>query len=342
MRYPTAPCKNCNVNSRKDFMFCPYCGQQTKEQLTVGLLFYNTIINYFSFDARFFKSIPPLLFKPGYLAKTFIEGKRTTYLHPAQLYLFLSVLFFFLITTLVVSENIKELDDALTNIPIALPEIEDSLSVNKLNENVLNIENQLLSKTDSLDSLLKEDSNSIALGKLSSSKLDSLIGLNAPEMQILMEMGMKENAGLLKQKLYSQALKFYKQRSAGTLLNTINETLPIAVFILLPIFAFLLQLLFFRRGGYANHLVFSFYFFSFVFFIFTLQLIANLIIDIQDWIDFLFILSIGVYLTFSIKEFYQIGWSTSIIKTIVHVFFFLLFVIPSAVLLLFFYGFIMY
>ncbi|MDB3862154.1 DUF3667 domain-containing protein [Flavobacteriaceae bacterium] len=137
MRYPTAPCKNCNVKYRKDFLFCPHCGQQTKEQLTVALLFYNTVINYFSFDARFFKSIQPLLFKPGYLAKAFIDGKRSTYLHPAQLYLFISVLVFFLMTTLVVSDNIKELDKVLINKTIALPVEEDSLSVNVLNENVL-------------------------------------------------------------------------------------------------------------------------------------------------------------------------------------------------------------
>ena len=81
---------------RKDFKFCPHCGQQTNDELTVALLFYNTITNYFSFDARFIKSIVPLLFKPGYLPKVFIEVKRSIYLHPGQLYLFISVLFFFL------------------------------------------------------------------------------------------------------------------------------------------------------------------------------------------------------------------------------------------------------
>ena len=332
MSYPTLPCKNCNQKYRKNFMFCPHCGQQTKEQLTVGLLFYNTIINYFSFDARFFKSIQPLLFKPGYLARAFIDGKRSTYLHPAQLYLFISVLFFFLITTLVVSDNIKELDNTILNTSLVLPKNEDSL-IEK---------SQLISKTDSLERFAVENSNSITLGKFSSKKLDSLIGLKAPEKQILMAMGMKENAGFLMKKFFAQGLKLYKQRSAGTLLNTINETLPIAVFVLLPIFAFLLKLFFFSKGGYANHLVFSFYFFSFVFFVLTLQFVINLIIDIQDWIDFLVILSIGIYLSVSVKQFYQIGWSSSILKTTLLTFFFLLFVIPSAVFLLFVYGFIMY
>jgi hypothetical protein len=66
--------------------------------LTIGVLFYNTISNYFSFDARFLKSFFPLMFRPGYLAVQFIGGKRLLYLHPAQMYLFVSVIFFFLLS----------------------------------------------------------------------------------------------------------------------------------------------------------------------------------------------------------------------------------------------------
>ena len=49
-------CKNCELDHEVGFQFCPHCGQKTNEDLTVGVLFYNTISNYFSFDARFFCS----------------------------------------------------------------------------------------------------------------------------------------------------------------------------------------------------------------------------------------------------------------------------------------------
>jgi len=90
------PCKNCDQEFDKTYEFCPYCGQKAKDVLTMGVLFYNTISNYFSFDARFLKSFLPLMFRPGYLPNKFVEGKRLLYSHPAQFYLFVSVIFFFL------------------------------------------------------------------------------------------------------------------------------------------------------------------------------------------------------------------------------------------------------
>ena len=96
---------NCEHKFEEGFKFCPHCGQKTNDDLTLGVLFYNTITNYFSVDARFFKSFIPLMFKPGYLAKRFIEGKRLLYLHPAQMYLFISVVFFFLFSFITRDNN---------------------------------------------------------------------------------------------------------------------------------------------------------------------------------------------------------------------------------------------
>jgi len=75
-------CKNCENKFDANFEYCPHCGQKVNDKLTVGVLFSNTIKNYFSVDARFFKSFFPLLLKPGYLPSKFIEGKRLLYYIP--------------------------------------------------------------------------------------------------------------------------------------------------------------------------------------------------------------------------------------------------------------------
>lgn len=353
MRYPTDFCKNCNLKFRKDYRFCPHCGQQAKDKLTVGLLFYNTVTNYFSFDARFFKSVYPLLCKPGYLAKLFVNGQRATYLHPAQLYLFTSIVFFFLMTTLVVSDNIKRVDEAFKNPSLFEPKEENTLDIKVLKGAALSelhrlnqhaISNELAEENaqhiQQLDTLLENARHEKNL--FSSRKLDSLIQENVREEQLLRTIGMKENANPLTQKFYAQGLKLYKQRSGGYLLETIYETFPFALFILLPVFALLLKVFFFRLGVYVNHLVFSFYFFSFLFFIFTLLLIINQVVNLPYWVDLIVVLSMAIYLILAIKRFYLASWSGAILKTGIITFFYFSLIMPATITILFLYGLLVY
>ena len=57
-------------------------------------------------DSRIFRSILPFLFRPGFLTREYLAGKRKTYMSPFRLYLLLSVIFFFLAQA--TSKNINE------------------------------------------------------------------------------------------------------------------------------------------------------------------------------------------------------------------------------------------
>ena len=359
MKYPTDQCKNCAKTYRKEFKFCPYCGQQTKDELTLGLLFYNTLTNYFSFDARFLKSIVPLLFRPGYLPKVFIEGKRSLYLHPGQLYIFISVIFFFLTTTFVIRDNVLQIDNALKNPNFITTskvdslfqeaiEVKDSSLSNKVSEKILeqDLSGLLMQSEAALDTLSseleKEGILKVNVLNFALKELDSLIATNATDEDILKEMGVQENISGFNKKIYLQALKLYRQRTAGKLVQNIYENFPIALFVLLPIFAFLIKLFFFKRGAYSYHLVFSLYFFSFLFFVFTLLLLFNQFITFSSWIDWFIIFSTGFYLILAIRYFYQSSWGITILKTGMISFIYLLFVIPLALILVSVYGFLMY
>ncbi len=303
----TTDCKNCEKSFRKDYDFCPYCGQKSKDDLTIGLLFYNTISNYFSFDARFFKSFIPLMIRPGYLAKRFVEGKRLLYLHPAQFYLFISIIFFFLFSFIARKqqlefdktmkkefENIKTIDTVSINTldSISIAKITEQIKSNKAISSGINEEELKV-----LDSIITVNANkgSIPLGLDFTEKLDSLIASDAPIEEQLKSLGMKDDAGVFKRRVYTQLVKIYKQRGGGVI-QAFYDSIPIAMFILLPIFAFILKLFFYRRGHFSHHLVFSFYYFSFLFTVFSLILIANFIWEIPDWIDWLIVLSTFFYL----------------------------------------------
>ena len=345
MRYPTSQCVNCENNYRNESKFCPHCGQQTREKLTVSLLFYNTITNYFSADARFFKSIVPLLFRPGHLSNSFVNGRRSLYLHPAQLYLFLSVLFFFLMTTLVVRDNIKLIDSVIKDSAfLNSPKVLDSLIMEsdftqieekKITSGISEFEN-------SLDSIEEKKDKFLPVNGFKFKKLDSLIASGGTDTDILKQMGLNEDTGEFNKKMYSQFIKLYRERSGGELIRTIFDTFPVAMFVLLPIFAFLLKLFFYRQGTYTIHLVFSFYFFSFLFFIFILMLLTNHFLMIPFWIDFLIIFAMEIYLILAIKKCYKSSWFSSVFRSGVITIIYFLFVIPIAFVMVSAYGFWIY
>ncbi len=328
-------CKNCEEKFQSTFRFCPHCGQQVKDQLTVKVLFYNTISNYFSFDARFLKSVLPLLLRPGYLASRFIEGKRLLYLHPAQMYLFIAVVFFFLFS-FIQREQVETIDRNLSS-ALKPSKVEIDSILDK------NIGKYMDEKSkDSLLKVTNSDAMDIEDWGFSSKKIDSLIKNYASEDTIYKAMGIGEDAGFFKRRMYAQGLKFYKSRKGGSILQTFYDTIPIAMFFLLPIFALILMLLYWRKGTYAHHLVFSFYYFSFLFVVFSLILGVNFIVDIPDGLDFLIMLSTFVYLVIALSKFYVQDKFISFIKASMVSISFLMIVAPITVVIIGIYAFMFF
>lgn len=128
-------------------------------------------------------------------------------------------------------------------------------------------------------------------------KLDSLIALGATEDEQLKVIGLEEDAGILKRVFMKQVLKFYKNRGGG-IVQAFFDSIPISLFFLLPLlFAVILKLLYWKRVKFAHHLVFSFYYFSFLFIVLGVVISVNQwIIDLPDVIDWLIMLSTFVYL----------------------------------------------
>jgi hypothetical protein len=327
-------CKNCNIALNRKFKYCPECGQKTTEDLTVKVLFSNTISNYFSVDARFFKSFLPLLYKPGFLATKFVEGKRLTYLHPAQFYLFSSVIFFFLFS-FISREQQEKFDSSVKN------SFDHAIDLDTLN-NRINLSDKVTeAEKKSIDSIValkksetvkNPESNFL---NFESGKIDSLIAVDAPENDILKEIGMKESDSKFTKYIYSKLLKLYVKKGSG-LLESFYNTIPISLFFLLPLFAFILKLLFYKRGPFAYNLVFSFYLFSFFFTLFSIVIGINFIIQIPNWLLSFIWLGIGLYLFLSILKFYNQRWIKIFFKTFLLLFLFANILLPiSAVVMAF-------
>ncbi len=336
-------CKNCESDINPSYHYCPVCGQKTDDDLTIGVLFNNTISNFFSVDARFFKSFVPLMFKPGVMARHFVEGKRLRYLHPAQFYLFISVVFFFLFSLATRQQNMdfnqaaKEgfesgIMDSIEIENLNLGTKEAQALGQKLDDNhkapyrTNSVEAQ--DKVQEVDSQLKD---SIMLNFLnfsgSRAVLDSLIEINAPLEEKLTVLGVTAEDSGFQRFIFGQGLKIY-ERQAGGILESFFDTIPIAMFFLLPIFALILKLLYFRTGTFAHHVVFSFYYFTFMFMVLSFITLLDLLWNIPVWVYAVILSSTIFYLIISLRRFYGQHLAWTMFKTGVLSVVYLLVVLP--------------
>jgi uncharacterized protein DUF3667 len=332
-------CKNCEKPFDGSFDFCPFCGQETADNLTFGILFSNTISNYFSIDARFFKSFVPLMFRPGVLARRFVDGKRLSYLHPAQFYLFISVVFFFIFSFSVRKADYeitqalqKGFDKEVTLDSLLMVKdsvnLEEAKNMIKESPYLKGIPDEELSALDSIISA-EPDIPNISFG-FKREVLDSLIAINAPLPDKLRAMGLKEDSNTMAKKFYEQMLKFYEKKGDG-ILNALYDTIPIAMFFMLPLFALLLKIFYWRRGTFAHHMVFSFYFFTFLFASFCALILANMLFEIPIWLEVIFFLSFILYLILALRNFYRSSWFGAWLKANMITFAYLIFIVPIAI-----------
>jgi len=332
-------CKNCEKPFDESFDFCPFCGQETADNLTFGILFSNTISNYFSIDARFFKSFVPLMLKPGVLARRFVDGKRLSYLHPAQFYLFISVVYFFMFSFSVrkadykVTQALQKGFDKEVTLDSLLM-VKDSINLEgakkmiKESPYLKGIPDEELSALDSIISA-EPDIPNISIG-FKREVLDSLIAINAPLPDKLKAMGLAEDANTMAIRFYEQMLKFYEKKGDG-ILNVLYDTIPIAMFFMLPLFAILLKIVYWRRGTFAHHMVFSFYFFTFLFASFCALILANMLLDIPIWLEVIFFLSFILYLILALRNFYRSSWFGAWLRANMIALAYLIFIVPIAI-----------
>lgn len=75
--------------------YCHICGQQNLEpKESVWALISHFVYDITHFDGKFFSSLKFLLFRPGFLSKEYMRGRRASYLNPIKMYVFTSAIFF--------------------------------------------------------------------------------------------------------------------------------------------------------------------------------------------------------------------------------------------------------
>ncbi|MBV8635899.1 MAG: DUF3667 domain-containing protein [Burkholderiaceae bacterium] len=86
-------CANCQAPLSGPF--CRMCGQQAHIHRSLLHLVEEFVHGVFHFEAKGWRTIPLLIFRPGVLTRRYIDGQRKTYVSPLALFLFMVFLMFF-------------------------------------------------------------------------------------------------------------------------------------------------------------------------------------------------------------------------------------------------------
>lgn len=277
----TDTCSNCNA-TLSHANYCPECGQQnTTKNVGIGILVKDFIDDFFTLDSRLFKTIFPLLFKPGFLTLEYNKGKRIKYLPPLRMYLVLSILMFLIPSTNSIDDSGSEDRD------IYLAIADDDYVINSEE-----FQTNEVYKDSVLNSLwmLSEDD---------------------PFFSFLGEKTVKNwmtNAFSLANNGNAQDVFFDEMASKFTNM----------MFVMLPLFAFLLML-FFRKQNtlYVETLVFSLHFHSFYFFCICFHKLIILFVSSGLVLAFLYLLLPFVYLILSLKKVYEQSYTRIVLKSVV-------------------------
>ncbi len=294
IRHRKNKCLNCGWSISEVYNYCPNCGQEnTTTNLSFGVLFKEFFNNYFSLDSRFGRSIKPFLIKPGALTIAFNEGKRVMYAHPIRLYLIISLFHFFLFSWV--------LSDGNDNTDVDIFEVteEDRAELDSL------------MKLPPADRGYDEDSWPLQDWEMS---LMAVMHEDEFADEVILDSLQVAERDLVDRFVIKRMLRL-SDASGADLSDMIVENIPVMMFFILPLYALLLKLFYFRRGLYIIHVIHSLHIHSFLFFILGLtwlyELIFNVDEDILIFIDFILI---SLYIVLSFRRVYQQKWITTLFK----------------------------
>ena len=236
--------------------YCASCGQKNEpEHRSLWQLVKDAVGPAVLLESKLWRTLGTLLWRPGALAVAYTEGKRTRYIRPLRLYLWVSVLFFSALALMPADVRTLRLSKGgRVHVPFA-PRLEKRL------------ERKLEPFQDPADP-----------GKVATRPQDA-----AGE-------GRAQVDARLRMELFSR--------------------LPKALFFLLPVFALLLRVLWWRRRPYVDHLVFALHAHTVLF--------LGLGVGLIPWPPFevVGLVSPVVWFLVAVSRFYRSGWVETGLKAV--------------------------
>lgn len=259
-----ASCANCGATLAGSF--CHACGQRAhvhRSLLHFGEEFLHGLLH---FDAKAWRTLPMLVAKPGKLTREYIAGKRTRYVSPLALFLFMVFLMFFVVSSVshstvegaagsvVATAHGLEKQVAKGRVKLAIADARvAAASANGENASVAE------AAAEAARASVKEDEDALALlkggtGKAIAAAAGATEHAGIEDLSVTTGMASVDTA--IKHAIKNPEFTLYKLKNAASKFS----------FLLVPISLPFLWLLFFWKRGVTmyDHAVFSLYSLSFM------------------------------------------------------------------------------
>ncbi len=309
---PPEACLNCGAALAGQY--CANCGQRANSRLiSVWELIRDAFGDLLELDSRIWQTLIPLAIRPGQLTRDYLRGRRARFMPPFRTYLVLSVLFF-LVAFFDPQETLSILFEAE---PAASPEqIEEKTAARQELLDEL-VDEGIVVRAKPVDETETESASGIrfsANGKevKESCQLDSFDETRMPAWLA---------RRLTKERLKVMCDRMIAQDGAGLrgFADKMLENVPAGLFILLPLMALILNILYpLSKRYYVEHLLFVIHYHAFFFLALITQILSlrlAALIGLSERVDnaivSVFSIYIVVYLYRAMRRVYEQGhWAT--------------------------------
>jgi hypothetical protein len=336
--------KNClNCGHSVEERFCTFCGQENIEpRQTFGHLvthFFEDITHY---EGKFWGTMRYLFFKPAFLSKAFLAGKRSSYLPPVRLYIFVSFITFFLPELIPVpaephesvahSEVLKAKPDSIMSKPFASDTMMHIASVDSADAPIQGT----IPEQEDYAHKAQNGTGSLGYASEKGFRLPTSYGtLEELDSTTLVLKGTADEIGWIEYLYHKRAIEllhthYTPKEQLRIFAEGLRHNFPKALFIYMPLFALVLWL--FHSGKkwiFYDHAIFTLHYFSFVLLAFMM---LRLLYHIAEWVGYwtpayeligicltvlmsLIFLSYPVYLYIAHKRMYGETGGVSFLKT---------------------------
>ncbi len=322
-------CLNCGTRLRGQY--CGNCGQRASNRLiSLWELLREAFGDLLEIDSRVWRTLVPLLIRPGQLTHDYLQGRRARYMPPFRTYLVLSVIFF------VVAFFDPREDLELLFEPEPEPTPEEIAERNA---------ERAAKEKDILQDLADEgiyvgaamsDEQKAELDDQIAAAMDDgghglTVSLDGDEEDFNCEsqnLEFGDSPEWIKRRLTPERVKYlceqYQERGLKVFTDALVDNIPVALIVLMPLMALVLKVLYpLSRRYFVEHLLFFVHFHAFFFLILTLQILfsrAAARLTIEGSITSLVLVAasiyIPVYLYKGMRSVYQQGYLMTFIKYI--------------------------